>query len=465
MGRVARVVTHRSRLPLAVAACAGILWMSAGVAWAATSSPNDYFFTQGDQWSLSGSPASINAPAAWCVATGAGVTIADVDTGADFAHQDLAGKLIGGAAFLGGTGAVTGTGPGAVSDGLGHGTMTTGIMVADTNNGLGVASVAPDARALVVKVLNDQGQGYDQDVAAGIRWAAANGAQVINLSLGPDLPILQTGATSPIAAAIHQAYADGVAVAIAAGNSGIDASPQAVAQFNGEALVVGAVGPGGDVASYSNSTVGVSVYAPGGDAGSTGMESVQNSVLSTYFQDSTGGTSDGYAYGDGTSFATPMVAGVLAQLRQLHPGWSVSQLFGQVTGSAVTRHGVPELDAARAVGSTGTCAAGTSPAHPAGVARGTAGSAHGGGTVSPGAPSPVATASSGSPGGAAAPSPGASPPGPASGRQPNTLAPAGPIGEAPNPPPPSAPLIVGAAIGACLTGGALLVRRMIVPRR
>src|SRR5579872_1507495 len=109
---------------------------------AATSTPNDPLFANGDQWALTGAAVSIDAPAAWCAASGAGVTVADIDTGADFQQQDLAGRLIAGAAFLDGTGQQSGT---DVSDGFGHGTMTTGIMVAATNNGAGIASVAPGA--------------------------------------------------------------------------------------------------------------------------------------------------------------------------------------------------------------------------------------------------------------------------------------------------------------------------------
>jgi subtilisin family serine protease len=60
-----------------------------------------------------------------------------------------------------------------VQDDFGHGTMTTGIMVADTNNGIGIAAVAPAARALIVKVLDSSGSGYGSDVAAGIEYAVS----------------------------------------------------------------------------------------------------------------------------------------------------------------------------------------------------------------------------------------------------------------------------------------------------
>src|SRR5579864_5041901 len=184
MGRLA-LGEGNLKLGLAAGAVTALLpWVAAA---AATSSPNDYFFAQGEQWALAGATASINAPQAWCVSTGAGIVVADVDTGADFGHPDLAGKLIGGARFTSGNGNAAqpdGTGPAAVQDDYGHGTMTTGIIVADTNSGTGVAAVAPDARALVVKVLDSTGRGNDNDVAAGIEWASEHGAKVINLSLG-----------------------------------------------------------------------------------------------------------------------------------------------------------------------------------------------------------------------------------------------------------------------------------------
>ncbi|MDQ6748774.1 MAG: S8 family serine peptidase, partial [Candidatus Dormibacteraeota bacterium] len=160
--------------------------------------PDDPGFAQ--QWALSGSAASIHAPQAWCSSTG-GVLVADVDTGADFGHADLAGKLVAGARFTSGRGDESqpdGVGQAAVQDDHGHGTMTTGIMVADTNNGVGIAGVAPSARALIVKVLvpdnKGSASGYGNDVAAGIAYAADYpGVRVINLSIGSDVPTLPLG--------------------------------------------------------------------------------------------------------------------------------------------------------------------------------------------------------------------------------------------------------------------------------
>jgi len=342
----------RTAISLAcVAAALGV--SSLGVA-AATSYPNDYFLVAGDQWALAGNAASINAPAAWCASTGAGVLVADVDTGANFASEDLQGKLVPGAAFLGGTAPdkdhPTGTGQAAVQDDHWHGSMTTGIMVAVTGNGRGMAAVAPDARALVVKVLDSNGSGYDSDVADGIEWAADHGAKVINVSIGPG-ELVGTGvappgtpATSLIPSAIKYASQHGAAVAVAAGNSGISTADYISLSQGMQALAVGALGPSDTVASYSNYGSGVNIYAPGGDAPNQNAASVQNEILST----SNPGAQT-YQYSEGTSFAAPQVAGVLALL--VAAGQTPAQAMRTVLNTAATSaDGFPQVNAAAALG-------------------------------------------------------------------------------------------------------------------
>jgi subtilisin family serine protease len=325
---------------LAAAAALAIFTPSA---LAGSSDPNDPYFASGQQWSLNGAAAGIKAPSAWCVTTGAGILVGDVDTGADFGHPDLAGKLTAGAAFLGGSGRQTGGGRAAVSDDNGHGTMTTGLVVADTDNGIGIAGVAPSAHALIVKVLDRNGSGYDSDVAAGIEWAVDHGARVINLSIGSDVPL--TGDFGNIPSAIDYAYRHGAAVAVAAGNNDLPLTDYQVSQIAREALVVGALGPTGRVAYYSTNGVGVNIYAPGGD--DAYGSNTKGEVVSTH----TGKT--GYAVGEGTSFAAPQAAGVLALL--MARGMTNVQARQRVLDTADDRNGVPELDAAAAIGSTRLC--------------------------------------------------------------------------------------------------------------
>jgi subtilisin family serine protease len=356
------------RTAISLAAAAAALVANLTGAAAATSYPNDYFFVEGDQWALTGSAASIHAPAAWCASTGAGIVVADVDTGANFGHPDLAGKLIAGAQFLGGTAPdsahPTGTGQAAVQDDNGHGSMTTGIMVADTANGQGVAAVAPDARALIVKVLDSSGSGYSNDVANGIRWAADHGANVINLSIGPGDVTINTprGSASvgppdtgtAITNAVSYAASKGVAVAVASGNSAMPSASYLTMEQQGIALVVGATGPDGHIASYSNYGYGVSVYAPGGDAPSQAGASVQNMVVSTGLTHQY----PEYLIGEGTSFAAPQVGGVLAQL--MATGRSAKQAMSAVLNSSgTTADGGAQLDAAAALGRARTAVCGT----------------------------------------------------------------------------------------------------------
>jgi subtilisin family serine protease len=319
------------------------------IAWAPlsalASTPNDPLFPQ--QWGLSGRTASINAPEAWCASTGAGVLVADVDTGANFGHEDLGGRLVPGAAFTGGSGQMTGSGQSAVQDGVGHGSMTVGLMVANKDNGLGIAGVAPAARALVVKVFADDGSGTTNDGGAGIRWAADNGARAINASFGSDLGGLGTGIPNPvdtnISNAVSYATQHGAMVALAAGNSGLPASEyQAVSSA---ALVVGALSRDGTAASYSTNGVGVNIWAPGGD-GSTGGWDVN--VISTYK-----GAANAYAVEAGTSFAAPHVTATLALL--ISRGYSPADARQRILSTAVNRSGLPELDAAAALGTSGGC--------------------------------------------------------------------------------------------------------------
>src|SRR5687767_5781306 len=127
---------------------------------------------RGEQWNLD----LIGAPGAHTVTRGDGAVVAVIDTGIDPAHEDLQGRLLPAANFV--------TGKPNANDEDGHGTHVTGIVSASTDNGIGIASVAPAARVLPIRVLDEDGSGSDSDVARGIDHAIAQRVHVINLSLG-----------------------------------------------------------------------------------------------------------------------------------------------------------------------------------------------------------------------------------------------------------------------------------------
>ena len=193
-------------------------------------------------------------PGAWAASTGAGIVIADIDTGADFDHPELAGKLVVGGRFTKCDGTLQATDQPSVQDDVGHGTMTTGLMVAKTNNGVGIAAVAPDSRALILKVIDKSGKGCDPDVAAAIRYAVTREAKVINISLGSDIPLAPLLAGSGIPDAVRAASNSGVAVALAAGNNSLPFSDYD--SVTDVALVAGALGPDASVAPYSTVAAG-----------------------------------------------------------------------------------------------------------------------------------------------------------------------------------------------------------------
>lgn len=136
---------------------------------------------------------------------GEGITVAVLDTGCDLSHPDLKDRIVGSRDF---TGSASG-----VSDVVGHGTHCAGI-IASSINTTGLIGVAPKVNILVGKVLGDNGSGYGSWIAAGIRWAVAQKANIISMSLGSPSP------DNTILAAVREAVAAGVYVVAAAGNEG-----------------------------------------------------------------------------------------------------------------------------------------------------------------------------------------------------------------------------------------------------
>ena len=302
-------------------------------AGAVSSTPSDPLWAH--QWG----PKQVQAPEAWATSTGAGQVIAVVDSGVDLTHPDLQGQLVPGATFVGcaddgpcGNGDWTSGKDAGEPDG--HGTHVAGIAAAATDNGIGVAGVAPDASIMPVKVLGEEGGSF-QEIAAGIRYAADNGADVINMSLGalPGVQVLEiTGLIRDAKEAIAYANSKGVVVVAAAGNEAapLCASPS----FNNGALCVTATDRFEAKAWYSNLGVKpdlLAVAAPGGQGALFCKEDIVSTVpVGT--EGFCGTATPGYDYYAGTSMAAPHVAGVAALLTA--QGRSNSAVYDVLTSTA-----------------------------------------------------------------------------------------------------------------------------------
>lgn len=262
---------------------------------------------------------------------GSGVVVAVIDSWIDRAHPDFEGRALAGADCTSGSCVA-----GETRDACTHGTHVAGTV------GSSSFGVAPKATILPVRVLTSDGKGgctgRPADVAAGIRWATAHGARVMNLSLGPDVPGLSS--SSEIPAAVTEAANAGVVVVFSAGNADLP-----VAQAYGQdALVVAATGPSGRLASYSQHGEGVSVAAPGGEP-SNGTCTQATCITSLY----PGGQ---YAVAAGTSMAAPHVSGIAALLVAQNPHWSAKQVRQRISATAhpLAGAGAGLVDARAALG-------------------------------------------------------------------------------------------------------------------
>jgi serine protease len=296
------------------ALAAGVsLVAAAAIAAPAAAATNDPLRPQ--QWGLD----QIKAEDAWATSTGSGAVVAVVDTGVDLTHPDLKGNLVPGATFIEcnpSCGNGDWRGPNGVADADDeHGTHVSGIIAAVTNNGVGVAGTAPDAKVMPIKAL-EAGSGAFEDIANGIRYGVDHGADVVNLSLGamPGVQALTlTGVESTVTDAIAYANSKGVLVVAAAGNESFPVCD--TPSFENGALCVTATTRDETPAYYSNGAIKPDMFAVAAPGGA-GLVSCEDDIVSTVplgKGSASCGQSD-YDYYAGTSMATPHVAGVAALL-------------------------------------------------------------------------------------------------------------------------------------------------------
>lgn len=241
----------------------------------ATYTPNDP--SLGSQWAWG----KISAFTAWDVTRGSSTTkIAIVDTGIQRTHPDLNAKIVAGYDYV--------SGDTAPDDGNGHGTHVAGSSAAETNNATGGAGTCPNCVLMPLRVLNNQGSGTLVNVANGIRWAADNGAKVINLSLGGP-------GSSTLQSAVDYAAGKGVFLACAAGNDNTSSTTNAYPGAYANCYAVASTTSTDARSSFSNYGSWVEVAAPG------------SSIYSTWLN-------NGYNTISGTSMATPHVAGLAGML-------------------------------------------------------------------------------------------------------------------------------------------------------
>lgn len=274
--------------------------------------------------------------AAWARARGAGVAIAVVDTGVNLQHEDLRARLIGGRDFV--------DGDDLAQDENGHGTHVAGVAAASTDNGIGIAGVAPDASIMPLRVLDVKGTGVESNVVEAVRFALGRTGElgmrlVVNLSL-TDLEIEGATSSARLEEVIREAWQGGAVVVAAAGNESLPYSDYPAAGPN--VLSVGATDAEDRRAGFSNR--GPTVVAPG------------EKIVSTYWDGSTPDDHAVYASGSGTSMAAPHVAGVAALLLSmgLSNQETVERLISTVDDLGPPGqdddYGFGRVNAARAVG-------------------------------------------------------------------------------------------------------------------
>jgi subtilisin family serine protease len=280
------------------------------------------YYGSGNQSALN----TLNVPDAWAAGiTGEGVVVAIIDTGVAFNHSDLNDNIWINTDEIAGDG-IDNDGNGYiddvygynfvddnndVTDTNGHGTLVAGVVAAE-NNGTGAIGVAYDAQIMVVRVLDGYGGGDFYSVLDGIYYAVDNGADVINLSL------TFNGGHPYLQAALKYAQDRGVVVVMASGNDG-DSEPAYPAQYaTSYGIAVGAINASGSLTSWTNL------------AGSATKDYVVVPGVNIY----TTGLGGSFASVSATSFATPLVTGIAALLKQANPNLTAKQIEAYIALTA-----------------------------------------------------------------------------------------------------------------------------------
>ena len=281
--------------------------------------PNDPYL--GSQWHLW----HVGAAAAWDATQGSGITIAILDTGVEGTHPDLSSRMVPGWNFYDNTA--------DTSDVVGHGTAVAGTAAASTDNSAGVASMAGQAKLMPIRISDATGYAYFSTMANGLVWAADHGARIANISFAG-----AAGSTSVQSAAQYMKDKGGLVI-VSAGNNGVE---ETIAPST--ALIPVAATDGSDMrASWSSYGSFVALSAPG-----TGIYTTSRGA--------------GYGSWSGTSFSSPLTAGVVALMMASNPSLSGAQVESLLFGSAVDIgaagrdpvYGYGRVDAARAVGAART---------------------------------------------------------------------------------------------------------------